>query len=124
MPISIAATDHAVNVTALGIVTYQEVTDFIAQRSAAADSSGLPVLVDARHVRGAPPASELRLIAGEMKPLIDSGMGPIAILTDSACIYGVVRMFSVFAQAMGAEVTALRTPEEVARWLEAKRQAA
>lgn len=128
MPIKIAATDDALSVIAFGVITYREVSEFIAQRSAAAPNGVVPVLVpvlvDAREVRGAPSSSELRLIAGELKPLIDSGMGPIAILTGSACMYGVVRMFSVFAQAMGAEITALRAPEEVARWLEAKRQAA
>lgn len=75
------------------------------------------MLVDARDVTGAPSTAELRRIAAEMKPLIDSGMGPIAIFTDSACIYGVARMFSVFAQTMSANVSAHRSPEDAEQWL-------
>lgn len=118
MPLTLDVAGHAAKITAHGTVTYQDVVDLIAQRLAdPARVPGLPVLVDGRGVTGAPSAPELRLIAVEMKPLIDSGLGPIAIVTDSSFIYGVVRMFSVFAQTMSANVSAHRRAEDAERWL-------
>ena len=125
LPLTMHVGDHAVKLTASGTVTYQEVVDLIAHRLVDPTRiPGMPVLVDARGVHGAPSAAELRLIAAEMKPLIDTGMGPIGILTDSTFVYGIVRMFSVFAQAMSADVSALRCQEDVELWLVSRRQAA
>lgn len=124
MPLTLEVADHAARVTASGTVTYQEVVYLIAQRLAdPARIPGLPVLFDGRGVTGAPSAAELRLIATQMKPLIDSGLGPVAIVAGSAFTYGVVRMFAVFAQAMSANVAAYRREADAQRWLTEQRPA-
>lgn len=125
MPITVDFTANAVTVTATGALTYQEVADLIAhQIKAPARTPGLPILVDARDVNGAPSTAELRLIAAEMRPLIETGMGPVGILTGSTFVYGIARMFSVFAQALCADVSAFRCPADAENWLETRRTAA
>lgn len=125
MPVSIDATEDVVNVTASGTITYQEVAEIIAHRSTnGARRPNLPVLVDARAVDGAPSAKDLRRIVMDLRPLVGSGMGPIGIITDSVYVYGVVRMFSVFAQELSTTVLAFRCAEEAKEWLLGLRSAA
>jgi hypothetical protein len=103
---------------ATGEVTYAE-----AQR-AMDDVLGHPsyarsrkVLVDGRGVTGAPSTAELRAIARDLKPLIDRGFGPMAIVTEKGFVYGVARMFAVFAEVFGLSVRAFGTMDEAADWL-------
>jgi len=78
---------------------------------------GVQVYVDGRDVESTPSTSELRAIARDLQPLVERGIGPIAFVTDKTFIYGVARMFSAFAEAMGATVHAFRSEEEAHHWL-------
>ena len=110
-------------VVAFGNVTFEEVRTF--QTALLADARlccGVQMFCDARTVTGAPSAGELRIIAAETAPLIDAGLGPIAILCASPFTYGVARMFAVLAEAVHANVGAFRDFVEAQDWLD--RQAA
>jgi hypothetical protein len=73
--------------------------------------------VDAHTVTAAPSSSELRAILRDMKPLIDREIRTMAIVTDKSFVYGVARMFGVFAEAFGLRVRAFKTIEEGEAWL-------
>ena len=79
---------------------------------------GVRVLVDACAVHRTPSAFELRALATEMQPMVQRGLGPVAVVTSSPCVYGVVRMFSVFAEFVNATVMPFRDQGEAKRWLD------
>lgn len=105
-------------VHATGVVTYSEVQHavdaMLAHRSA---ERARKVLVDGRGVTGAPATAELRAIAGDLKPLKERGVTCVAIVTDAGFVYGVARMFMVFAEPFGLKVRAFVTMEEAESWL-------
>lgn len=104
-------------VQATGIVTYKEVHEGIEEiLGFPLGGASSRVLVDARGVTSAPSATELRRIAGDMSPLIERGLGPMAIVSDGF-VYGVARMFSVFAEVFGLSVRVFREMEEAQGWL-------
>lgn len=117
MPVTINSSEGVVRVTVSGHVTYAEVATLMAapgNQGGGADP--WPVLVDARAVDHAPSATDLRRIVTELRHLAHD-MGPIGIITDSVYVYGVARMFSVFAQAVPARVEVFRCPEQAVGWL-------
>lgn len=79
---------------------------------------GTGILVDSRKVLGAPSTPELRLIARDLAPLRDRGVNRIAVCADSMFVYGVTRMFAVFAELIGVHVAAFREMDAAKRWLE------
>jgi hypothetical protein len=107
-------------VRATGDVTYpecQRALDDILAHPAAAAADARKILVDARGVASAPSTEELRVIARDMKGLITRGYGPMAIVTDRTFVYGVARMFAVFAEAFGLHVRAFRSVDDASSWL-------
>lgn len=76
------------------------------------------ILVDARGVTGAPRSSELQSLARDMKVFVRRGYGPMAIVTDRTFVYGVARMFAVFAEAFGLHVRAFQSVDEASAWLD------
>ena len=82
---------------------------------------GTDVLVDARRAANALSTIELRGIARDLRPLLDLGMGSVGVVTDNPFLYGVTRMFAVFASAMGANVGAFYGMEDARRWLAERR---
>ena len=116
MPISLENARPVVRITASGPVTHSEIRElFQAMMQNAPRQGGAAVFVDTLGVTGAPSAAELRLIAMELKRLTDAGFGPIAVVTGSEWMYGVVRMFSVFVKS--TEVAAFRSAEDAETWL-------
>ena len=105
-------------VRATGDVTFDEcqraLDDILAHR---AEEGARTILIDGRGVTAAPSSSELQRLARDMKVFVRRGYGPIAIVTDKTFVYGVARMFSVFAGAFGVSVCAFVTVEEAATWL-------
>src|SRR5688572_3344374 len=94
-------------VYAAGTVTFDECNRVIGElQNHPRLCCGVSMFVDGRAVVSAPNTAELREIARLLRPLLDRGLGPMVILTDSTFIYGVARMFSAFAEAMGATVYA------------------
>lgn len=75
------------------------------------------VLIDGRGVTGAPSTGELRRIARDLKPLIDRGFGPMAIVSDTGFVHGVARMFAVFAEVFGLRVRAFQSMADAEVWL-------
>jgi hypothetical protein len=105
-------------VNASGRVTYEETTDVLAQLLADPRlGPNIGILVDAREVTGAPATHELRLVARELRALHAAGVAGLAIVTSSTFVYGVARMFSVFAERSGIDVQVFRTMDEAERWL-------
>ena len=76
------------------------------------------ILIDGRGVVAAPSSSELRSLARDMKVFVRRGYGPIAIVTDRTFVYGVARMFAVFAEAFGLHVRAFKSVDEASAWLD------
>jgi hypothetical protein len=118
MPLTLDPTDRVVCVRAFGRVDCAECLDLVQSLLRQAPVlAGRPILVDARGVTHAPSTRELRRIAAEMSAFASVGLGTIGILTESICIYGVARMFSVIAEA-AAHISAFRDPVEAAQWLD------
>src|SRR6266545_5055292 len=99
MPVELQYEEPATfKVRASGEVTFAEVEDLLGEILAHPQlRGGVRMLVDGREIEKAPSTPELRKIAADFGPLVDRGLGPVAIVTGSAFIYGVARMFSVFA---------------------------
>jgi hypothetical protein len=119
MPIAVAFSEPATLViTAAGTVTFAEVAvvldDLIDDDRI---GPGTCVLVDARAVEDAPSTPELRLIARDLAPLHERGVTHMAVCAESTFIYGVARMFAVFAELIGMRVAAFRNMDDAQRWL-------
>jgi hypothetical protein len=78
---------------------------------------GTQMLVDARQVTDVPSTPELRLVARDMAPLHQRGVVRMAVCAEGAFVYGVARMFGVFAEAIGLHVAAFRNMREARDWL-------
>jgi hypothetical protein len=118
MPLSLDSSGPVGWITASGPVSYSEILELFQVMILEAPRTGrVPVFVDTRNVTQAPSTPELRLIAREVKHLTDAGFGPIAVLTGSTWMYGVVRMFSVFVQS-ATDVVALRSTEDAEAWID------
>lgn len=119
MPIDVTFGEPAVmRVTASGDVTFADIA--LALDELLDDARivpGMSMLTDARLVKSLPTTAELRLIAHDCKPLRDRGVARIAIYTDSTFVYGVARMFGVFAEAVNLKVGAFRQEADAERWL-------
>lgn len=119
MPVSVGfAQPDVFLVDATGVVTYAEVYKAIDDIMAhPAQVAGRKILVDGREVTGVPSAAELRMIAHDIKPLIAAGIGPMAIVTSRPLVYGVARMFAVFAEVYGMDVQVFYQVDDASRWL-------
>ena len=122
MPLALEFDDPATfRVCASGQVTFDEVQEFRARILADPRlCCGTRMLVDGRDVRGAPSALELRTIAADMRPMLEKGLGPIAIVTSSQMVYGVARMFATFAELVNANISPFRDMGDAERWLAAQ----
>lgn len=122
MPIAIAFQEpDTFMVCASGKVTFEESQLMLDEVLAHPRfGSGAQLLVDGRTVSGAPSAAELRTIATHLVPMLQRGMGPIAIVTDSPMVYGVARMFSTFAELVSATVMPFRSMTDAEQWLAAQ----
>lgn len=119
MPVAVGfAKPDVFAVRATGDVTYDEcqraIDEILYHRAA---DTARKILVDARGTVTAPKTHELQAIARDMRLLIARGYGPMAIVTDRTFVYGVARMFAVFAEAFGLRVRAFKTVDEASAWL-------
>ena len=126
MPLAISYPDrHTVLVSAGGSVTFAEIAVMLDDLlDDPRITSGTSVLVDARGVREVPTTAELRIVARDLAPLRENGVDRIAVAADSMFIYGVARMFGVFADAIGLQVGAFHSVDEARKWLASFPQAA
>jgi hypothetical protein len=126
MPIAFAfSAPQEIFVVAKGDITFAEVAvvlDELIDDPRIVPGTGM--LVDSRGVEGAPSTPELRLIARDLAPLRDRGVNRIAVCAESMFVYGVTRMFGVFAELLGIHVAAFRDMEAARRWLSSSEAAA
>jgi hypothetical protein len=122
MPIEIVEFEAGMlTVRAYGDVTFEECRDY--QRQLLADPHmrcATHILADLTGVTGAPSADELRIVAYEFEPLIKAGLGPIALVSGSAFVYGLGRMFSVFAEKIGMKISVFSDRAEAGEWLDSQ----
>ena len=120
MPVAVGfAKPDVFVVRATGDVTYDECQRAIDEiLYHPASDTGRKILVDGRGTTTAPKTTELQAIARDMRLLIARGYGPMAIVTDRSFVYGVARMFAVFAEAFGLQVRAFHSVDEASGWLE------
>ena len=78
------------------------------------------MLIDGRMVTGAPLRPELRQLARQLSELRDFGMVATAIVTNQGFVYGVARMFAMFAELLGYRVGVCLTMEDAFDWLGAQ----
>jgi hypothetical protein len=108
-------------VYASGRVTYDEAISVLGELLADPRlGENVGVVVDAREVTGAPATHELRALAWELRALRSAGVPALAIVTSSTFVYGVARMFSVFAERSAVDVQVFREMDEAERWLVAQ----
>lgn len=126
MPLAIAFTDqHTVEVSAGGSVTFAEIAVMLDDLlDDPRITMGTSILVDARGVREVPTTAELRIVARDLAPLRERGVHRIAVCADSTFVYGVARMFGIFADAIGLQIGAFWQLDEARSWLASFSEAA
>jgi hypothetical protein len=106
-----------------GDVTFEEVLDHFRQlRGDASLPPRLDVLLDLAAMESLPESNQLRSIADEvdrLKPRLK--WGACAIVANRDALYGMLRMFQVFAEKQFASSYVFREREEAERWLESLR---
>ena len=104
-----------------GVPTVEQVERFIElmERDPRLRKQRACMLVDAREMRDVLTTAELRNVAMSMGRLVDLGLGPVAVVTETTFVYGVIRMFATFAEAVSLEVHPFRCMDEAQKWLEA-----
>ncbi|HYC49474.1 MAG TPA: STAS/SEC14 domain-containing protein [Gemmatimonadaceae bacterium] len=123
--LAISHAGRIVQVTAGGSVTFAEIAvllDDLLDDPRITEGTG--ILCDARGVREVPTTAELRIVARDLAPLRERGVRHIAVCADSTFVYGVARMFGVFADVIGLQVGAFRDLDDARVWLASLQQAA
>ena len=109
-------------IRASGEVTLREIEALYAKVLGHPDlAPGADAIVDTSGVVQVPNAAELRAAASGMRPILDRGLGAVGVVAEDAYVYGMARMFSVFAEAVGAQVHAFRCTADAERWLKEQR---
>src|ERR1051325_4343268 len=119
MPLSYSVEPPALFlVRASGAVSYPGCTNLFASiREDQRLGPGGLMLVDGREASHVPSRAELRDIARDLKQLYESGIGATAIVTNKGFVYGVARMFAMFAELLGVNVGVFLTMEDGFEWL-------
>ena len=106
-----------------GNVTFEEVLNHFSQLEA--DSSlppRLDVLLDLTAMESLPEGDQLRSVAGELDRLQSKvTWGGFAIAANRDALYGMIRMFQVFAEDIFERSHVFRDLEEAKRWLDSLR---
>ena len=124
MPLALEFDDstRTATIRASGRVTFDEGDELLhALREDPRCCGQWQILCDTTFMEAAPSAAELRVLALQMKPLRDRGMGACAVVAGNSFAYGIARMFSVFAEFVGIHVGAFRDEESGRAWLEQER---
>lgn len=112
-------------IRASGEVTMSQIEAVAAQLLAHPGlADGSDMIVEADEVEQVPPTADLRAVASMMVPMLHRGLGALAIVSKKPFIYGVARVFAVFAETVGAKVYAFREPDDANRWLALRRMKA
>ena len=110
---------HLIHTTCTGMVTLPDVLEHFAVLMQDPNRShGLDVLLDLTQIATIPTSDELRIVTSEIaqiRPAIE--FGRCAVAAPQEAMYGMMRMFEVYADGYFTEVQAFRTIEEAASWL-------
>ncbi|HET9293409.1 MAG TPA: hypothetical protein VFO06_03880 [Gemmatimonadales bacterium] len=121
MPVTyrIDASRNLIHTTCTGMVTLQEVLDHFAVLMQDPNRShGLDVLLDLTQIDSVPTSDELRIVTSQIahiRPAIE--FGRCAVAASREAMYGMSRMFEVYAEDHFTKVQAFRTLEQAAGWL-------
>jgi hypothetical protein len=120
MPITytISAEERRIRATATGIIRADDLRGLV--RSLLADPAlvpGLRGLYDASKAEPDITVLQLAEVAGEVRQLLNRGLGRIAIVAQSQATYRVAKTFTVLAQAIGIDVDVFRELPEAEAWL-------
>lgn len=110
--------------TCAGNVTFDEVLEHFRQlEDDASLPSRLDVLLDLSTMESLPESDQLRSVASEVDRLRTRvQFGAFAIVASRDALYGMIRMFQVFAEAHLASSQVFRERGAAERWLESVRQ--
>jgi hypothetical protein len=108
-----------------GVVTFSEVVEHFRQLHADPEvPERIHVILDLRELRTSPDRDQLRAIASEVKDLKERlRWGALAIVAESDLLFGMSRVFGVFAEGYFSQINVFRSEPEALRWLEAPRAA-
>jgi hypothetical protein len=120
MPITYTISGEQRRITAFasGITRYDDLHGLI--QSLLADPGlvpGLRALYDARYAEPDITIMQLAEVAGEVRQLLNRGLGRIAIVAESQTTYRVAKTFTVLARAIGIDVDVFRELPEAEAWL-------
>ena len=102
-----------------GVPTVEQVESFIDTMERDPRLRKSCMLVDVRELSDVLPTPELRTIAMSMGRLAERGLGPIAVVTEATFVYGVIRMFATFAEAVSLRVHPFKCMDDAQKWLDA-----
>lgn len=120
MPITytISTEERRVRAFATGTIRVDDLHGLI--RSLLADPAlvpGMRGLYDSSSAEPDITVLQLAEVAGEVRQLLNRGLGRIAIVAQSQVTYRVAKTFTVLAQAIGIEVDVFRELPEAEAWL-------
>lgn len=120
MPITytIAREQRRIDVSATGITRADDLHGLI--RSLLADPAFVPrlrALYDARYAEPDITIMQLAEIAGEVRQLLNRGLGRVAIVAESQNTYRVAKTFTVLARAIGINVDVFMELPPAEAWL-------
>src|SRR5215210_1348884 len=120
MPITyaIAREQRRINVSATGITRVDDLHGLV--RSLLADPEfvpGLRALYDARFAEPDITILQLAEVAGEVRQLLNRGLGRVAIVAESQNTYRVAKTFTVLARAIGIDVDVFMEVPPAEAWL-------
>jgi hypothetical protein len=102
----------------VGSVTLQEVLDhFDALQRDPGCPEHLDVILDLSGQVTLPEADQLRVVAARIAEVREISFGRLAVVADRDSMFGMARMFEVFAEANFSASKVFRTPDEAERWL-------
>ncbi|MDQ6871832.1 MAG: hypothetical protein M3037_07430 [Gemmatimonadota bacterium] len=108
-----------INVHATGLTRADDLHGLI--KSLLADPAfvpGLRGLYDARYAEPDITVLQLAEVAGEVKKLLDRGLGRIAVVAESETTYRVAKTFSIIARAIAIDVDVFRELAPAQAWLD------
>jgi hypothetical protein len=116
---TISREDHLIKAFATGIIRADDLHGLI--KSLLADPDlvpGLRGLYDARYAEPDITIMQLAEVAVEVKPLLQRGLGRIALVAQSQTTYRVAKTFSIIARAIGIDVDVFRDLVRAQAWLD------
>ena len=127
MPVTyrIDATEKRIHTTCSGVVTLQEVIDhFQALRQDPVRSGFLDVLLNVTDAEALPDSNQLMNVRATLASIRDQvQFGICAVVAGRDAMFGMMRMFEVFAGQYFQAIRVFREPAEAEKWLVSQRAA-